>query len=133
MLLLVGLLVIAAGALAILIYSINWNEHKAKISEQFSAATGKKVVFAGPVELKFLPSPYLTAQDIKIYSEKAEIPQPLAEVKSLVARLDLVPLLKGELYNRKYVNSSILYDKVNGVFTTDEQIDIWQISSRISN
>ena len=43
------------------------------------------------------------------------------------------PLLKGELYNRKYVNSSILYDKVNGVFTTDEQIDIWQISSRISN
>lgn len=96
LLLLVGLLVIAAGALAILIYSINWNEHKAKISEQFSAATGKKVVFAGPVELKFLPSPYLTAQDIKIYSEKAEIPQPLAEVKSLVARLDLVPLLKGE-------------------------------------
>ena len=51
----IGLLVVAAGALAILIYSIDWNEHKAKISEQFSAATGKKVVFAGPVELKFLP------------------------------------------------------------------------------
>ena len=92
----IGLLVVAAGALAILIYSIDWNEHKAKISEQFSAATGKKVVFAGPVELKFLPSPYLTAQDIKIYSEKAEIPQPLAEVERLVAKLSWGPLLKGE-------------------------------------
>lgn len=90
------LIVVAAAALAILIYSIDWNEHKAKIAGQFSAATGKKVVFAGPIELKFLPSPYLTASDIKIYSEKADNPQPLAEVERLVARLDLVPLLKGE-------------------------------------
>lgn len=92
----VVLLLVAAGALAILIYSIDWNEHKAKISEQFSEATGKKVVFSGPVELKFLPSPYLTAQDIKIYSEKTEIPQPLAEVERLVAKLSWGPLLKGE-------------------------------------
>lgn len=40
--------------------------------------------------------------------------------------------IDGELYYRKYSNSSILYDKVNGIFTTDEQTDAKQISSRIS-
>ena len=42
------------------------------------------------------------------------------------------PSLNGELYHRKYRNSSILYDKVNGIFTTDEQTDAKQISSRMS-
>ena len=40
--------------------------------------------------------------------------------------------LNGELYYRKYSNSSVLYDKFNGIFTTDEQTDAKQISSRIS-
>lgn len=96
LLIVVLLIALAAGVAAVFISSIDWNEHKAKISEQFSAATGKKVVFSGPVELKFFPSPYLTVQDIKIYSEKSEIPQPLAEIKRLVVRLELVPFLKGE-------------------------------------
>lgn len=41
------------------------------------------------------------------------------------------PVLKGETYYRKYRNSSILYDKQNNTFVTDEQTDARQVSSRI--
>ena len=92
----VVLLLVAAGALAILIYSIDWNEHKDKIAEQFSDVSGKLVVFEGPVSFKIFPSPDLTASNIKVYSKEAgKQDVPLATIDRLVAKLSLWPLLKG--------------------------------------
>lgn len=95
-LIILAIIILAAGAAVVFVMSIDWNEHKAKISSQFSELTGKKVVFQGPISLSFFPSPNLTAQNVKIYSEDPKIREPLAEIKSLVARLTLVPFLKGE-------------------------------------
>jgi len=92
---LIGLTLLAAVSVAgLLIYvaSIDWNLHKDKIAEQFLDATGKKIVFEGPVSFKILPSPYLVASRVKIYNPA--IPdQPLVEIKDLVANLELMPLL----------------------------------------
>lgn len=76
--------------------SIDWNEHKAKIAEQFSALTGKRVVFEGEVELSFFPSPYLTVENVKIYNANLQDKNPLAQINRLVASLELMPFIKGE-------------------------------------
>lgn len=91
-------LLIVGGAVGAFYYisTIDWNRHKGKIAAQFSEITGKKIVFDGTVDLTLLPSPYLTASDIKIYNQDGPIDEPLAEIKSLVANLSLMPLIHGD-------------------------------------
>lgn len=96
LLIVIALILILAAAGAVFVFSIDWNEHKSKIASQFSELTGKRVVFEGPVTMSLFPSPYLTAEQVKIYSQDSKVKEPLAEIKSLVARLSLQPLLRGD-------------------------------------
>ena len=89
-------LALAAGGIFVYISTIDWNQHKDKIAAQFNDITGKRVVFEGPVSFSLLPSPYLTATDIKVYNpEGEESDKPLATIKRLIANLALGPLLQG--------------------------------------
>jgi len=92
-----GVVVLLVGALSVYVSMIDWNQHKDKIAAQFNDITGKRVVFDGPVSFALLPSPKLTATDIKVFnpdgSEEAD--RPLATIKSLIANLALGPLLRG--------------------------------------
>lgn len=92
------LLLVIGGVSSIFYYisNIDWNQHKDKIAEQFSEITGKKIVFEGPVHLTLFPSANLTAEDIKIYNPGEENDEPLAQIKSLVADLNVVPLINGD-------------------------------------
>lgn len=96
-LLILGLIVVlAAGGISVYISMIDWNQHKDKIAAQFNDITGKRVVFEGPVSFTLLPSPNLTATDIKVYNpDGTSEDKPLATIKSLIADLSLGPLLKG--------------------------------------
>lgn len=97
--LLLTLLLIVFGGVGGLFYyvsNIDWNQHKDKISARFSELTGKRIVFDGPVQLSVLPSPYLLAEDIKIYNPGDAEEEPLAKIKSLVANLNLMPLVNGD-------------------------------------
>lgn len=91
------LLIIFGGGAGVFYYisNIDWNEHKDKIAAQFSELTGKRIEFDGEVHFSILPSPYLLAEDIKIYNPGEHGEEPLARIKSLVANLSLVPLLQG--------------------------------------
>ena len=86
--------VVAVGA-SIYVSTIDWNQHKNIIAQQFSEATGKKIVFDGPVSFKFLPTPYLNASNVKIWNTEGG-EKPLVEIPDLVANLSLAPLLKGQ-------------------------------------
>ena len=97
MLILAVLIVLAAAGVSIYISTIDWNQHKDKIAAQFNDITGKKIVFDGPVSFHLLPSPKLTATDIKVYTqEESSDNKPLATIKSLEADLALGPLLNGD-------------------------------------
>lgn len=92
----VGLIVLIAAGISVYISTIDWNQHKDKIAAQFNAVTGKRVVFEGPVSFTLLPSPNLTARQIKIYNQSGNnIGEPLATIDSLVADLSLGALLNG--------------------------------------
>lgn len=96
MLIVSGVIVLALAGVFIYISSIDWNEHKDKISAQISELTGKKVVFEGPLEMSVFPSPYLTATNVKIFNKSgAYSDTPLAVVKSLIAKLSLSSLVGG--------------------------------------
>ncbi len=92
-----AVIIVALGGVSVYISTIDWNQHKDKIAEQFNDITGKKVVFAGPVSFKLLPSPKLTATDIKVFNQNQTVKdKPLATIKSLEANLSLRPLLSGD-------------------------------------
>ena len=78
------------------IANIDWNQHKDKIAAEFTAITGKRIVFDGAVHLTFFPSPRLTAENIKIYSPGEHLDDPLAEIKSLSTDLSLKSLINGD-------------------------------------
>lgn len=97
LLILLILLITAAAGAAFYISSIDWNEHKSVIAKQFSEATGKQINFAGPISFKILPSPYLSATNVKILNPAGEDKsKPLVEIKDLVATLSLSHLIKGQ-------------------------------------
>ena len=85
--------------------NIDWNKHKDKIAEQFYNSTGKYVVFAGNVNFKVFPTPYLNASNVKIYNTKSreKDEKPLLDIKDVNAELSLVELLKGEINVSKMI------------------------------
>lgn len=102
-LLLLGLIVVGAVGAVIYISSIDWNEHKDKLAAQFYEMTGRKIAFGGPVSLKFMPYPSLTAENVKILNPQDMQAKPLVEVKKMVAELSSRPLLSGVVDVRRMV------------------------------
>ncbi len=96
-------LVLAIGGTFIYVISIDWNQHKDKISQQFYNSTGKHITFVGNVSFKIFPKPYLNAINAKIYNSNNKNEKPLLDIKNINAELDLIPLLKGEVNINKMV------------------------------
>lgn len=93
------LILVAVGGVTVYLNNIDWNRHKDKISQQFSQATGKEVVFDGPVRFSLFPSPYLEAGDINIYNRTVKGERVLlAKIKKLVSTLSISSLIGGNFH-----------------------------------
>ncbi len=91
------LIVFCVIGTVVYVMNTDWiSQHKDKITEQFYNATGKVMRFDGNVTFRFLPTPYLRANDVKIYNSEDATDTPLAEIRSLDVEVALKPLLKGE-------------------------------------
>lgn len=113
---LIVIALLAFGGLSVYVSTIDWNLHKAKIASQIENLTGKRVVFEGEVDLSFLPRPYLTAKNIKIYNQTGDYATtPLAVINEMVTDLKLRPLLKGnfEIDNMTLQDARILVEFLN--------------------
>jgi conserved hypothetical protein len=140
-LLLIIILVLAAvGGVTVYLNNIDWNRHKDKISQQFSAATGKEVVFDGPVRFSLFPSPYLEAGDISIYNRTASGERVLlAKIQKLVSTLSIRSLISGsfnvermslvepEIYVEAYSDGKLNWQSSSGS-QQDFRIDNVEIS-----
>ena len=140
-LLLIIILVLAAvGGVTVYLNNIDWNRHKDKISRQFSAATGKEVVFDGPVRFSLFPSPYLEAGDISIYNRTASGERVLlAKIQKLVSTLSIRSLISGsfnvermslvepEIYVEAYSDGKLNWQSSSGS-QQDFRIDNVEIS-----
>ncbi len=96
LLLVIVLALAAVGGVTVYLNNIDWNRHKDEISRQFSQATGKEVVFEGPVRFSLFPSPYLEAADISVYNQKEKGERVLlAKIPRLVSTLSIRSLISG--------------------------------------
>lgn len=102
------LLFLALAGTAFYVVSIDWNQHKDKISEQFYNLTGKHISFDGRVSFKIFPTPYLKAVNAKVYNSNEKSDKPLLDIKNVMVELALIPLLKGEFDVKKMVLDGVV-------------------------
>jgi hypothetical protein len=62
------LLILALTAALVAPLFIDWSRHRGQIEAQLSAVVGAPVVVAGPIDIRFLPTPYLLLKDVTIAS-----------------------------------------------------------------
>ncbi len=100
---LIVLMLLAVAGAYFYVTSIDWNQHKDKIAEQFYQVTGKTISFDGRLSFQIFPAPYLNAFNAKVYNPDNRDGKPLMEIKNLMAELALASLLKGEFEVKKMV------------------------------
>jgi hypothetical protein len=60
------LLVFALSAALVAPLFIDWSSHRGQIEDELSAMVGAPVSVAGPIDIRFLPTPYLVLKDVTI-------------------------------------------------------------------
>ncbi len=105
---LIVLILLAVIGAFFYVSSIDWNQHKDKIAEQFYNITGKHISFDGKVSFEIFPSPYLKAVNAKVYNDDKKGETPLLDIKNVVAELSLIPLLKGEFDVKKMILDGVV-------------------------
>ena len=96
-LIVLGLVLLFFIGAATYVSMIDWNVHKNEIASRIENLTGKKVVFEGPLSMSLLPSPYLSASNVKVYNKEGTYSKkPLAEIKNMVAKLSLGSVMSGD-------------------------------------
>ncbi|PLX36447.1 MAG: hypothetical protein C0606_14255 [Hyphomicrobiales bacterium] len=90
----VGGLIIAA-LLAALVgpLFVDWNAYRATFERQAERLVGQQVKVLGEAEAFLLPTPYVTFTDVRV----GDAENPLMIVSRFSARVELPPLLKGEI------------------------------------
>ncbi|MBC7951965.1 MAG: AsmA family protein [Rhodospirillaceae bacterium] len=86
------LLVLAVAVPAL----IDWSRYKDQIIARAEASTGRPVTISGPVRLRLLPSPAISAEGLAVGNPPGTEGQ-LATVERLRLRLALLPLLVGRV------------------------------------
>jgi uncharacterized protein involved in outer membrane biogenesis len=90
-----GLLVAALCALAGGPYFIDWNSYRGIIEEEATRLLDRQVRVNGKVNLRFLPTPYVRFEDIRIADATGEFGPPFFRAESFTLWLAIAPLLKG--------------------------------------
>ncbi len=84
------ILVVIAGAAAY-IYTLDWNKHKALVSQRLTQITGLKSQINGNLRVQFFPTPKITAGRVSLFPNGGST--PLVEINEIAANLELKPLL----------------------------------------
>ena len=96
-----AVLILVLSALFAAPLFIDWNDYRPVFETQASKLLGRDVKVGGKVHLVVLPAPELRFDDVKVADEKGSFEQPLLEVRSIEAWLNIGSLLRGAIETRK--------------------------------
>lgn len=87
----------ALGLIALLIgpYFIDWTDYRSQFQQQASRILGQKVVVNGDAELRILPFPSLTFNDLTVGESQSG--QPMMTAKQFEVDIEISPFLSGEI------------------------------------
>lgn len=105
---LIGLIVLLIAGILIAPSFIDWNAQKGRIAAEVRAQTGRELVIDGDVGLSLLPTPTLSAEQVRFANVEGAEGASMAELKSLKVRVALLPLLQGNVQ----VESVVLVEPV---------------------
>ena len=88
--------VLVAGALIAPSF-IDWNKYKDPIQAEAERLTGRDVTVGGHLSFSVLPSPALSADDVRIANIPGAKAENFARLKSLKVKVALLPLLTGKI------------------------------------
>ncbi|MBI5164140.1 MAG: AsmA family protein [Magnetospirillum sp.] len=94
---------VVAAVLAVLVVVpavIDWSRYKPEIEARIEDALGRDVDLAGPLSLRLLPSPAVTAHRVRVANLAGAEPPAMADIAALRLRLSLLPLLGGNVVVR---------------------------------
>ena len=98
--LLVGLVVLAGIAVAVLVARFDPNSFKPRIEAAVANATGRTLTLGGPIRLSLFPFG-ITLRDVALSNPPGFGDGPMARVRQITLRLDLAPLLHRRLVVRE--------------------------------
>lgn len=93
--------VIGAAVLAALFIApvvIDWNGYRGSFAAELSRATGRAVALDGPIEVTFLPSPRILANNVRLSGPKdGSADNDLLRLRAVELQVGLLPLLTGHI------------------------------------
>ncbi|MCB1520768.1 MAG: AsmA family protein [Hyphomicrobiaceae bacterium] len=96
-----GLLAVVLAALFAVPMLIDWNSYRGVFEEEASRILGRDVRVGGAVNLRLLPSPYLSFEKLRVADLRAGSGNPLFRAESFTLWLSVPPLLQGNLEVRR--------------------------------
>lgn len=105
----VALIVVVGAALAAPSF-IDWNQYRDQIATRVEEAVGRAVVIAGDVDFHLLPSPSLSASQVRIANPAGASSPALLQLGSLEIRVAFAPLLRGDILVRSLVLQDPVFD-----------------------
>lgn len=76
---------------------VDWNAHKARLTAEVRAATGRDLTIDGDMHMAILPAPALSADDVRFANISGGSEPFMAEVRELRIRIALLPLIQGRI------------------------------------
>ncbi|MTD94264.1 AsmA family protein [Hyphomicrobium sp. xq] len=90
-----GLISLALAALFAVPYFIDWNGYRGVFEEEATRILGREVRVGGDVNVRLLPSPYVSFEKLRIADPSGTTGEPFFRAESFTMRLSAPPLLKG--------------------------------------
>jgi uncharacterized protein involved in outer membrane biogenesis len=90
-----GLFSLALAALFAVPNFVDWNGYRGVFEEEATRILGREVRVGGDVNVRFLPSPYVSFEKLRIADPSGSTGEPFFRADSFTMRLSAPPLLKG--------------------------------------
>ena len=92
-----GLLTVILAALFGVPYFVDWNGYRGVFEEEASKVLGRDVRVGGAVNVRFLPTPYVRFEKVRIADPTGQTGEAFMRADSFTMRLAVAPLLRGSL------------------------------------
>jgi uncharacterized protein involved in outer membrane biogenesis len=91
-----GLLAVFLAALFGGPYAVDWNGYRGVFEEEASKVLGRDVRVGGDVAVRFLPTPFVRFEKVRLADTTGQTGEPFVRAESFTMRLAVSPLLRGE-------------------------------------
>lgn len=95
-----GLLAALLAALFAVPYFVDWNGYRGFIEEEATRVLGREVRVGGKINVRLLPTPYLSFEKLRIADTRLGATEPLFRAETFTLWLSVPPLLQGNLEAR---------------------------------